>query len=82
VDESKVHEHDEHQLHQEQPAHTGWGDNGGNAQDGTYDFDTYARQGNGGAYPSSTLQKQDSSSEEENEKKFPTIKIDMSSYGY
>jgi hypothetical protein len=59
-----------------------WDNNGGGA--GTFDFESYARQGvhgNGGAFGGAP--RQDSSSEEEPDTdKFPTIKIDMNSYGY
>ncbi|KAI6212959.1 Adaptor complexe medium subunit family protein [Aphelenchoides besseyi] len=50
---------------------------------GGFDFDAYARQGNGGTLESTA--RRDSSSEEEDDddkSKFPMIQIDMSSYGY
>ncbi|KAI6229841.1 hypothetical protein M3Y99_01131900 [Aphelenchoides fujianensis] len=48
---------------------------------GGFDFEAYARQGNGGAFGGAP--RQDSSSEEEEDNsKFPVISIDMSSYGY
>lgn len=52
-----------------------WGDD--NASPATFDFESYARQGNGGAY-----RKDSSSDEDEKEGNKLKIQIDMSGYGY